>query len=109
MTSIDYWPTLVGKLQKEWKIWDHLLRILGKNGYSPRLTGMFFNAVVQAVLIFRAETWVMIPNIIWALGGGVPEQDCMTDHGEAALVAIGRMLGLTSTGDGDIGREVRRD
>ena len=70
MTSIDYWPTLVGKLQKERKIWYHLLRILGKNGYSPRLTGMFFNAVVQAVLIFRAETWVMIPNIVRALGGG---------------------------------------
>ena len=70
MTSIDYWPTLVGKLQKERKIWDHLLRIMGKNGYSPRLKGMFFNAVVQAVLIFRAETWVMIPNIVRALGGG---------------------------------------
>ena len=31
------------------------------------MSGNFFKAVVQAVLLFRAETWVLVPRIERAL------------------------------------------
>ena len=47
-------PVVVGKLWKERKIWAWLTRILGREGDSPRLSGMLFKAVVQAVLLFES-------------------------------------------------------
>ena len=44
------------------------MRILGWEGANPRASGMFFKAVVQAVLLFRSETWVMTPCMGRALG-----------------------------------------
>ena len=44
-------------------------RILGIDGANPRVSGIFFKAVVQAVLIFGAETWVMTPCMVRTLGG----------------------------------------
>ena len=48
------WPAVVGNLRKARKSWDRLSRIPGREGYSPRVSGMFFKAVVQTVLIFGA-------------------------------------------------------
>ena len=36
-------------------------------GASPRVSGMFFKAVVQAVLLFGSEKWVMTPHMGQAL------------------------------------------
>ena len=41
----------------------------GKGGSQSRVSGTFFKAVVQAFLIFGAETWVMTPCIGQSLGG----------------------------------------
>ena len=49
----DDWPEVVGNPGKAWKIWSRLARILGQEGTSPRVSGMFFKAVVQAVILFR--------------------------------------------------------
>ena len=59
--SDDDWPEVVDNLGKAQKIWACLLIILRREGASPRLSGMFFKAVVQAVLIFGEYTWVMTP------------------------------------------------
>ena len=48
------------------KVW--LSIILGREGVKPRVSGMFFKAVVQAVLIFRSEMWVMNPHMGGAIG-----------------------------------------
>ena len=67
--SYEDWTAVVGNLQKAWKIWACLLRILVREGSSPRVLGMLFKAVVQVVLLFGAEMWVMTPRIGRALGG----------------------------------------
>ena len=36
---------------------------------TPRISGNFFKAVVQQVLLFGAETWVVTPNMERALSG----------------------------------------
>ena len=42
---------------------------LGKAGENPRVSGMLFKAVMQAVLIFVSETWVINPCMVWSLKG----------------------------------------
>ena len=41
--------------------WGRLAKILGSEGADRRMTGRFYVAVVQAVILFRSETWVLTP------------------------------------------------
>ena len=59
---------LVGNLWKVRKIWVRMARILRQEGTSPRVFGMFFKAVVQAVLLFESYTWVITPHMGRSLG-----------------------------------------
>ena len=55
LTSLDNdWPAVVGNLREARKKWAWLLRILEQEGENPWVSGMFFKAVVQAVLLFRS-------------------------------------------------------
>ena len=45
------------------------MRILSREGAAPRVFGFFLNAVVQAVLLFISDTWVVTPCMDKALGG----------------------------------------
>ena len=79
----DDWPVVVGNLRKARKIWMRTTRILIRDGEDPKISGLFFKAFVQAVLIFGAETWVLTPPD----GEGteqLPEKGCATAHREAA-------------------------
>ena len=53
------WTTVAGNRSKARKSWGRLSRILCWEGADARVSGNFFKAVVQAVLLFRAETWVL--------------------------------------------------
>ena len=66
---VDYdWTAVVGNLWKEQKSWAHLARILARAGASPHISGIFFKVVVQAVLLFGLEVWVMILRMGRSLG-----------------------------------------
>ena len=57
MTAGDNdWPTVVEKLQRARKSWGQLPHILIWEGEDPKVSGNFFKAVTQAVLLFGAET-----------------------------------------------------
>ena len=55
------WPAVTGNLGKARKSWGRLQRILSREGSTKRVSGNFFKAVVQQVLLFGAETWVVLP------------------------------------------------
>ena len=55
----DDWPAVAGNLGKVQKIWGRLKRILSREGADKRVSGSFSKAVVQQVLLFGAETWVV--------------------------------------------------
>ena len=55
----DDWLVVVGNLGKAWKSWGQLSRILIREGVDPKVSGNFYKAVSQAVLLFGAETWVL--------------------------------------------------
>ena len=62
------WPAAMGNLKKARKSWAQLTRILVREGSNPRVYGMLFKEVVQAVSIFGLETWVLTPHMEQALG-----------------------------------------
>ena len=43
------------------------MQIINREGADAKVSGNFFKAVMQAVLLFRAETWVLTPRIERAL------------------------------------------
>ena len=61
------WPAVVGTLRKARKSWERLARIMGREGSNPRVSGVFFEAVVQELLLFGSDTWVMTPHMGRAL------------------------------------------
>ena len=65
----DNWMAVVKKLARARKVWIRTLRILSREGAAPRVSGFFFKDVVQAVPLFRADTWVVTPRMGKALGG----------------------------------------
>ena len=74
----DDWPAVAGNLGKSRKSWGRLQRILSREGETQRVSGNFFKAVVQQVLLFGAETWVVLPIMERALSSFI--------HGEAIQI-----------------------
>ena len=68
MTAGDEnWPAVAGNLVKAQKSWGRMSRIISQEGSDKRVSGNFFKAVVQAVLLFGVETWVLTLRIERAL------------------------------------------
>ena len=63
----DDWIVVVGNLGKAQKSWGRLSRILSREGSDPKVSGNFFKAMAQAVLLFGAETWVLTQRMEKAL------------------------------------------
>ena len=61
--------------------------------------------MVQAILIFGSEMWVVTPPIGKNLGGGSPP-GLKADHGKETSVAIQWNLSVPRACGGDIGGEV---
>ena len=50
-------------------VWRRISHILSSEGATPRVSRLFFKTVIQAVLLFGEETWVVTPRMGLALGG----------------------------------------
>ena len=57
----NYWPSVAGNLQKARKSWGRISPILSREEADMKVSGHFFKATFQAVLLSGAETWVLIP------------------------------------------------
>ena len=63
----DNWPEVAGNMRKARESWMRVMRILSREGSDSKVSGLFFKAVFQAVLISVAETWVLTPHVEQAL------------------------------------------
>ena len=63
----NYWPVVGQNLWRARGKWGHLMKILRREGVDKRTEGRFYLAVVQAVLLFGSETWVLTPQLDKAL------------------------------------------
>ena len=59
----DYLLAVVGNLRKERNSWGRLSRILSQERAYPKVSGLFYKVVSQAVLMFGSETWVLTPRM----------------------------------------------
>ena len=65
----DDWPAVIRNLKKARAVWRRMTRILSREGARPRVSIFFFKVVVQSVLLFGAETWVVKPCTGRVMGG----------------------------------------
>ena len=63
------WPAVVSKFLMMKAVWKRMTIILSREGAESRVSGFFFKLVVQEVLLFGAETWVVTPHMGRVLGG----------------------------------------
>ena len=63
------WPAVVRNLARAKSVWRRMLLILSREGVTARVSGFFLKAVIQEVLLFGAETWVVTPCMGTAMGG----------------------------------------
>ena len=56
-------------MQRTWGKWGRMVNILGREGVDRKTAGRFYVEVVQAVILFELETWVVTPQLDKALAG----------------------------------------
>jgi hypothetical protein len=68
-SSDDDWLDIIKSLVKARQRWDRISRVLTREGATPRVSAMFYKAVIQTVLLYGSETWVLTARIISKLEG----------------------------------------
>jgi hypothetical protein len=63
------WPAVYYNLKKARKRWARVSRVLTREGATSRVCGMFYKAVVQSVLLYGCETWVITSQVLKVLEG----------------------------------------
>ena len=56
-------------LKKARRVWDRLSTVLRRKNTSPHTSGKFFQAVVQAVLLYGSESWDLRGALVKQLRG----------------------------------------
>ncbi len=62
-------PAVRANLKKARKCWRMFSRLLTGENMSPRVCGMFYRAVIQSVLLFGSESWVLTDTAMMLLFG----------------------------------------
>jgi hypothetical protein len=60
-------PAVEKNLQKARQKWGRISRILSKESADPRVMASFYKAVIQSVLLYGAESWVIAKNTMQKL------------------------------------------
>ena len=63
------WSAVLQNLVKGVVVWRSMTSILRWEGVEPQVSGFFFKYVIQSVLLFGTETWVVTPRMGQFLGG----------------------------------------
>jgi hypothetical protein len=63
------WPAVYGNLRKARAKWAMIAKVLVREDASPRISGLFYKAVVQTVLLCGCESWVITPRMMKVLEG----------------------------------------
>ena len=54
--SVDDWPEVLRNIRKARQVWGRLGKLLFREGGEPEVSEKFYRAVLQAVILFGAET-----------------------------------------------------
>ena len=67
--SDEDWAVVHQSIWRERQVWGKLGKFLRRDGAEPIVSAKFYHAVVQAVLLFGSETWVLTAAMIQKLEG----------------------------------------
>jgi hypothetical protein len=68
LTSRDNnWEVAYWNLKKAKQRWATISRVLARESASPRVSALFYKAVIQTVLLYGSETWVISGKILQLL------------------------------------------
>ena len=65
----DDWPAVYRNHSKAHKQWARIAHVLSRTGACPRISSIFYKAVIQSVLLYGSETWTLSATMLKALGG----------------------------------------
>jgi hypothetical protein len=63
------WPAASKNLRKARGRWATVSRVLSREHANPKIAGYFYKAVVQSILLYACETWVLSQSIRTAFAG----------------------------------------
>ena len=80
VTSFRYLGRVISEEDNDWlavarnlswtrAVWSKMARILRREGVSLKVSRLCFKAMVQVVLLFRSDTWVVTPRMGKAMRG----------------------------------------
>ena len=67
--SDNNWPAVYLNVSKARQIWSQIGKLLRREGLDPRVSEMFYQAVVQVLLLFGAKTWFFLAEMSRNLKG----------------------------------------
>ena len=70
LATDDDWPAVVRNLAQAKTVLRRVSHITSMEGLTPWVSGFFFKAMIQAVLLFGAETWSVTDLHAKVPGGG---------------------------------------
>ena len=65
----DDWPAVLSNIRKARQVWGCIGNFMRGEGEDPSVSEKFYHVVVQSVLLFGAETWVMLAPMAKKLKG----------------------------------------
>ena len=68
-TEDNDWPSVVRNLRHARQKWARLTHILIREGSDAQTLGQIYLVVVQSLLIYGSDTWVLTPRMKRVLGG----------------------------------------
>ena len=69
MATDDNWPEVIANIQKARKSCSRMDLILGWEVADTRILGHIYIEVVESILLFGLEIWLVTPHIKRILGG----------------------------------------
>ena len=67
--SDDNWTAVLHNTRKARQVWGRLGELLRREGAEQTLLAKFYRAVVQAVILFGADTWVLMETMSQRIEG----------------------------------------
>ena len=63
------WPEVLHNIRKARQVWGRRRKLLRREGVYSDVSKTFYHAVLQVVLLFGAETWVLLAPMAQRLEG----------------------------------------
>ena len=64
-----YWPAVFQNLNKAWRWWGVISRVLTKTVATVRSRGVIYKALAQSVILYGSEIWVVMGVVLKVLSG----------------------------------------